>query len=97
MGAFDAELAALGYSTQNTGLLKESPREQVAPAIGEIVEFWHPVKGGGYHMAQIKYVSEELVVVRYREPQKSKWRPDYFEEALNSDTTFYKARGADGE
>jgi hypothetical protein len=90
MGAFDSELASLGICVPPRGNSEVPERQQVSPFPGMLVEFWHPVEGGGYRQAHIQYVSSDLIVIRYAEQRKSKWGKAYHEEALEPRTKFYE-------
>ena len=87
MGAFDGELAALGYRTSARNSHTLNTRKRVIPTVGMRVEYgWH--KEG-----TVMYVSDSLIVVRWDSPQKTKYGGRIIqEEAIPAHHSFYESK-----
>ncbi len=86
MGAFNVELATLGYQTGVNHNSKVT-RKRVAPNIGMRVEY------GCYKEGTVMYVSDSLIVVRWDSPQASKYGGWVIqEEAIPAHHSFYESK-----
>ena len=84
MGAFNGELAALGYQTRDSHDFKDT-RKRITPTIGMRVEY------GNYKEGTVMYLSESLIVVRWDSPQASKYGGWIIqEEAIPAHHSFYE-------
>ena len=91
MGAFDGELAELGY---RSGVRQDSEdnRQKVTPTVGVRVEYGYNKKG------TVTYVSDSLVVVRWDSPQRTKYGGwTIQEEAVPAHHSFYESKGKGDE
>lgn len=85
MGAFDGELAALGYQSRDSHAYVVT-RKRVAPTIGMRVEY------GNYKKGTVMYVSDSLVVVKWDSPQATKYGGWFIqEEAIPAHHSFYES------
>ena len=86
MGAFDGELAVLGYQSRESRTFK-GVRKKVVPVTGMRVEY------GYYKEGTVMYVSDSLVVIRWDSPQATKyggWIEQ--EEAVPAHHSFYESK-----
>lgn len=90
MGAFDCELAALGYDGGKTrgGDFIASSR-YIEPELGARVVASRP---GENPVGTVVYCSEETVVVRFDKPYKGKWRKEIERSYYRPNTHFYPAQ-----
>lgn len=86
MGAFNGELAALGYQSRGSSASGDT-RKRVVPTIGMRVEYGH------YKEGTVMYVSDSLVVVRWDSPQETKYGGWIIqEEAIPAHHDFYESK-----
>ena len=86
MGAFDGELAALGYQTRDS-YASEDARKRVDPTVGMRVEY------GYYEEGTVMYVSDTLVVVRWDSPRATKYGGSIIqEEAIPAHHSFFESK-----
>ena len=84
MGAFDCELAALGYTFPTQKPTKR--KKLIEPKLGLHVVAQEPcVQLSG----TIVYCSEETVVVRFDKPHQGKWRTELERSYFRPNTDFY--------
>lgn len=89
MGAFNGELAALGYQSRDSHAFEDT-RKIVVPAIGMRVEYGCRKEG------TVMYVSDSLVVVRWDSPRATKYGGWVIqEEAIPAHHSFYESKEAE--